>query len=89
MKKKSYKIEVKAVDIKKGIRNNTKTCAISRAALRLFRGKDVSTSRFTLTVQNGETMRFMLPKRAQDFITRFNAGQLVKPFSFTVKVEQE
>ncbi len=80
---KRVKIEVLAKDIRLGKRNHSKTCAISRAAKRQFKGKDISTRYVSMSV--GE-WTYNLPKKASNFISRFDMGKKVKPFSFTMRL---
>ena len=49
-----------------------------------MRGFGVGGSLFVYE-ENGVEIRFELPKTAQRFITKFDAGQKVKPFTFIAR----
>ena len=88
-------IEVKASDIKKGEPGSPYWCPIALAVKRRV-GKRVL-KKFPVSVvlgvefdkEDGDTIIAPLPVRAHNFVTKFDYGEPVKPFSFKLKVPVE
>lgn len=81
------KIEVKAVDIRKGEPNRASYCPVALALKRAFPGaRIVDVDRTAIHVDSygkGDGCKWKdTPARVRKFIERFDAGDLVKPFSF-------
>jgi hypothetical protein len=82
-------VKVSARDIKLGGVSNSLSCPIARAAKRAFR-KPISVGYKSLFILSGsgleyERHEYPLPKKAQAFITKFDDGKTVRPFTFTMK----
>lgn len=86
-------INVTALDIKRGVREDVDCCAIARACHRAgFRRWQVDGE--TVGPKGGvfETpqVRYLLPKRAQRFVRKFDGDpKSVKPFTFTIRKAQK
>ena len=79
-----YKIQVTKEDIKNGIRNDTCSCPIALACKKALKTNEIDVGETKLYVQN---CRYNIPKKVQNFISCFDTGKKVKPFSFYVKVD--
>lgn len=82
MKNKKIEVSVKKKDIKNGTPGDPNSCAIALAAQRKFKTDDVAVLENTMEV---EDRVFVLPKRAQNFIIKFDDELPVEPFSFKVE----
>lgn len=80
---KTKTITVTAEDIRDGIVGDGDDCPIAHAAKRAFRIECATCGDDVLEVGYDS---FPLPKRACEFIERFDARKPVKPFSFRVKL---
>lgn len=86
-------VEVTALDIKRGVKNDTDKCAIARALKRLgFKNVEVGIEgELEMTKGTGKrsTRLFaLLPKRAIKFIKKFDdcvTTEGLKPFTFTIR----
>ena len=84
---KVYTIDVTARDIAKGVKNDIDQCSVARAARRVFR-RSLNVDGFTINIGDGflsEYRELSLPKRARNWIHKFDSGKTVKPFSFKVR----
>lgn len=78
------KIDVTAKDIKNGIAVDGENCPIGRAVQRVgFKGVCVSNDEFEF---NFGEFAVNLPKKASKFISKFDAGTKVKPFTFVINI---
>lgn len=68
-------------DIKKGKKNEPEHCPIARALDRLYPGNDVSVNEDTVEIDD---LTFTLPERAETFVSKFDAGEKVKPLKFVI-----
>lgn len=83
-------IEVTQEDIDAGRKGNCYLCPIALAAARVF-NLDVSVGASWLSVEasNGaEVAMFKLPQAARTFVTLFDGGHPVAPFTFAVEEEE-
>jgi hypothetical protein len=96
---KRFKVEVKRVDINKGLCNNPRQCVVALAMNRRFgkvkgyQGVEVSECNAELDI-GGYKEYVDLPRKVTNFIYRFDdtgnqigARSKMKPFSFTVAVD--
>jgi hypothetical protein len=83
-KQKFKVIEVTERDVKVGVQRDPFACPIARALKRAFRATEVSVG--TSIADVDERRGLQLPKRAQNFIERFDEGKTMKPFSFRLRV---
>ena len=75
-------ITVTQEDIDQGIRESYYSCPIARAAERALKWRVMV---YTDTILVGDSgCDYKLPESAQEFISRFDTGKPVKPFSFEV-----
>lgn len=80
------KIRVTARDIEKGAQGDCGLCPIARATQRAFDTEKVYVCANAVLV--GSNWDYWdLPKRAINFIKRFDAGRSVTPFEFEIEVE--
>jgi hypothetical protein len=89
--KKSITISVTPEDIKLGTKLSCKRCPIARAIKRQVKNgvaAEVSFDMFSLNY-NGVVEEGFLPKKATDFVFRFDDGKSVKPFAFRAKVDEK
>lgn len=91
MEKQKYRrveVYVKQSDISRGKRGHAKTCAIARAMRRaeVF-GRDVHV--YGPEAQTARFGRIPLPWKCEDFVSGFDRGEPVKPFSFSVRIPVE
>ena len=81
-------INVTKRDIEQGEKFYSDRCPIALAAKRVFTRSLAGPSelRFTLVNEQGYSEWYLvpLPDQAKDFIIRFDRGEPVEPFSFTV-----
>lgn len=75
------RVEVTADDIKRGKKNEPEHCPIARAIDRLYPGNEVSVNDDTAEIDD---CTFSLPLIAERFVSRFDAGEKVKPFKFVL-----
>ncbi len=79
----NLKITVTAKDIRNGKTSQASFCPIALACHRLgYPGATVTHDYIRFNFDLGETS---VPKKMTDWISKFDAGEVVKPFSFTVK----
>lgn len=78
---KKFFIDVIGADIKKGKKNEREECPIALAVKRLLPWNEVAVNEDTLEI---DTMSFGLPKDAEKFVEKFDAGEKVKPFKFSI-----
>lgn len=76
------KIEVKQIDIERGVRYSSILCPVARAVKRAIK---MPLQYRSLQIQydlelNGKII--VLPQRVRKFVVRFDAGKSVRPFSF-------
>lgn len=79
-------IEVTSINIKKGIRGSYKYCPIALAIKRTLSKKSKKYNVFIesdICIISGHI--FPLPERAQNFISKFDSKNEVKPFRFKIK----
>lgn len=76
------KISVTRKDIEKGIKENSKQCAIALAVRRASRSKNVSVGIIAIYINK---KHYSLPDEAYDFMCAFDKGKLVKPLTFETK----
>lgn len=85
---KGRKIEIKPIDIKRGVRASCDECpvalAISRATRISTKWLSVTDERMTVFMETG-WVEYRLPKKATTFIERFDDEKPVKPFSFVLR----
>lgn len=80
----SLKIEVTQDDIDRGICQSPTRCAVARAIRRITGKRYVEVNADQTLV--GQDFNTELPKKAQDFIHRFDEDKKkVKPFSFVLR----
>lgn len=72
-------IKVTEEDIIKGWNASAHYCPVALAAKRAFASEEITVGPEALFLKCN---RFTLPFKAKLFITRFDAGEQVKPFSF-------
>lgn len=77
-------IEVKRRDILLGKRRSSSSCPIAKAIRRRLKKPIRVGSRLAWLGTNNTTIG--LPMKARDFISRFDGGLKVKPFSFELMV---
>jgi len=81
---KTLTIRVTKKNIEEGMLADIQTCPIALACNAKKRGwkiRDIFITKFEFFGKNVAT----LPKKAQEFISRFDRGLEVKPFSFKIK----
>lgn len=77
------KIEVKAIDIKKGMKEDCKYCPVARAIKRRYpKARGVFVRGYIVEWRD---YCYALPLKVQNFIERFDDGLKVRPFSFFMK----
>lgn len=81
--KKKLKVNVTAEHIQQGIRNHPNFCPVARAVSDLFPDKQVSST--LLYVHVGMEEYYALPKRATEWIRRFDARIPVEPIEFQMR----
>lgn len=87
LKKQWVKIEVTKKDIKHGRKGQARFCPVARAMKRLTLHKKVWVGGASVSYRvRGSMQGAKLPRAARAFIERFDRGQTVKPFSFSVRV---
>jgi hypothetical protein len=80
-----FTVEVTEKHIKKGTAKNTESCAVALAVRGLkLRAVEVDNTSVFFS-KGGKRYEAILPKRAVNFVLKFDTGQKVKPFSFTLK----
>lgn len=79
------RIYVTAEDIRDGLPRNCHACPIYRALKRAGL-KVTGVTRMIVDMYRGSTYR--LPKSAIEFISRFDNGKPVKPFSFEFPIDE-
>lgn len=85
-KRKSIKVYVTRIDIERGKRCHSCKCPVARA-IRRHGWPGARVGGMTVSEKlDGDHPYSNLPIRAQNFIGRFDAGEKVKPFSFTLKL---
>lgn len=80
------KIQITSTDIKKGFPNVVDMCPIALAVRRKMKAHNVSVGGHVNFSIKRNNFRAKLPKKAVNFIIRFDDGQKVKPFSFIMTV---
>ena len=80
------KIEVTAEDIEKGNQGNCWRCPVALALMRAFQTNRVSVTGPYAQIK-GE--RFDLPNKVQRFISSFDKGTDVTPFTFQLPLEAQ
>jgi hypothetical protein len=90
---KYLKLKVSNSDIKNGERSNPQNCAIAKS---LKRSKNIKASNVSVfhnvciikKVKNGKTQTYRahLPQSAQDFVSKFDHGFAVNPFSLSLEL---
>lgn len=85
---KKLTINVTAEDIRLGKKDQPASCAIARAAKRLGL-KKVNVDNTLDFSKDGREWFAVLPSKAKEFINRFDDGAKVKPFSFSVEVQED
>lgn len=78
-------IQVTQDDIEHGKRECGDTCAVARAMQRAFPGRSVHVG---ATIVWFGADSFPLPRRVQDFISDFDDGKRVQPFTFDFEPPQ-
>jgi|SRR5581483_2761813 len=93
---KKFKVVVTQEDIDKGKVGNGSYCPIARACGRILNLKpseqinvDISGGGYYSITLDGVTYFLSAPKKADDFIVKFDEKQPVKPFEFMFKVKYE
>ena len=84
-----YIIRVSQADIDAATASNSGLCAVNTAIRRAIPGAtniltDVATIRFTLP-SAGKRLAFLTPPRVGDYITAFDAGDVIPPFTVTLR----
>ena len=79
-----YKIEVTAKHIKEGKKKVGSSCPVALACRDVFQMSRIMVGYVTLDI---DSEKVNLSQKATDFISRFDEGEKVKPFSFYVKVD--
>ena len=81
------RIEVTAQDIRKGKKSNCMRCPVALAVKRLLPGHEVWADSLSIDVWTHDEYRRVAttPKKVATFMDRFDTGQPVKPFTFTMK----
>jgi len=80
----THTIDVTEEDINDGVRQNCWTCPIALAAVRSLDDHTAYAALFLFVRRPGGTLSAPLPNEAVRFMSDFDAGLPVKPFSFTV-----
>jgi hypothetical protein len=85
---KQPKLNITALDLRKGLRKSLFQCPIARSARRKFKGVSaLVVTRYTLAIRYPADLcytRYRLPKVAREFINAFDDQFSVEPFSFTL-----
>ena len=76
-------LTVTAHDIKRGVSANVCKCPVARAARRTLRRQVEVCDLLTVNYRRFDA-KYRLPKRALNFINRFDTGKSVKPFTFKI-----
>lgn len=77
------KIDVTAEDIAKGIQNDCEACPIALALSRAVPGADfIEVDGDANYELDDVTYYARFPESAKNFVTRFDAGETVEPFTF-------
>lgn len=76
----TLEIDVTYTDIKKGVRNSLHNCPIALAAKRAGL-KDVVVDGYSIAISN---LCRTLPQKVSTFVSKFDHGDKVEPFSFTI-----
>ncbi|MEK6881900.1 MAG: hypothetical protein AABY22_19940 [Nanoarchaeota archaeon] len=88
---KTIKIKVSTTHIKNGKINSTRKCPIALAIQETMNisYREASVYDDYINLEIGGTMHFInLPKRAIDFIDKFDDRRQVKPFCFQIKISK-
>ncbi len=83
-------IEVTQADIDAGVREDCGLCPVARAVSRSTK-QDVSVYDVCLTLWDRGTRstQIGLPADVRQFVKMFDAGESVRPFSFTIDLPEE
>lgn len=79
------KINIKQIDIDRGIIGDSHNCAIARALKRQFNTQDVKVSLELVRIKG---TRYNLPKKASRFVARFDSDYNVEPFNFSLAIRK-
>ena len=83
------RVDVKACDIKRGEVGNTQKCPIAHAIHRVRRRMTIEVYENSVNLYGAKSVkRGALTKRAAKFVNRFDNDQIVKPFSFVLKLKE-
>ena len=77
-------VEVTTGGIKLGVKKSVEKCPIARALKYLKFGKVEIDGEFADFTYKGVKYNAALPKSARNFVTRFDGGSAVKPFTFSL-----
>lgn len=77
-------------DIKHGERNSCADCPIALAVKRMLKLDNVLVYSHVRVIDNSlKATYYKLPKKATDFILKFDEGHTVKPFTFELRVDKK
>lgn len=83
----SITVQITDSDIAEGVASNCEKCPIALAVQRLFPDHGVSAA-VRIVVFNretGETIVYLTPSHARDFMENIDLGKYTMPFTFTAK----
>ena len=88
---KSVRINVTQGDIAAGLPNNSASCPVARAVNRKLKEDYRSKISFScgIYIHGVCEAAIELPKKAYDWWNKFDAGEEVRPFTFTLKLPEE
>jgi len=94
----SFTVQVTQEDINRGQKGKSNTCAVARAVRRVLKVKNVRMC-YDGKLNVGKTTKYPYEslvsyiatafKKIETFIERFDEGKIVKPTSFTFKLEKQ
>lgn len=76
-------INVTQEDINAGKRNACELCPVALSVKRMFPKRTIYVDTRYIVI---DLLGFVIPIEARDFITAFDAGRPVKPFSFPLEI---
>lgn len=85
------KVEITKSLIKRGERASCVDCPVALAINKTFKLHHASVDNGCAMAvdKNNKTIYFKLPKKAKNFIERFDDGKRVKPFTFELREDKE
>jgi len=83
-------VEIKPIDIKRGVRKNSCNCPVARSIRRQFKipASRISVGRTSVLILKGAaSVLYNFPASVGRFIDRFDEGQPAKPIAFKIGKE--